>query len=128
MVGGSQVPNLLQPDAAATLVVSHDVDLVVPVAAHRQVRDALARVTGYQPSAAEPSVWLPDDPQRLEINFIGRDPSMRETADSYVLEDTMLLGNLAVLSLMQPLPGMPDPTRGRAAVEALLTRLQAVAR
>jgi hypothetical protein len=151
---------------------------------------------------------LPDDPQRLEINFIGRDPSMRETADSYVLEDTrlpllvfgllgflrqgttieasgvratlprpagllvekllteraglkgerdllvalglliqchkidltevtkifqqlpadartMLLGNLAVLSLMHPLPGMPDPTRGRAAVEALLTRLQA---
>ena len=30
MVGGSQVPNLLEPDAAATLVVSQDVDLVVP--------------------------------------------------------------------------------------------------
>jgi hypothetical protein len=211
MVGGSQVPNLLQPDAAATLVVTQDVDLVVPVAAHQQVREALGRVIGYRPSAAEPSVWLPDDPQRLEINFIGCDPSMRETADSYVLEDaslpllvfgllgllrhgatieasgvrvplprpagllvekllteraglkgerdllvalglliqcneadlvevtkifqqlpadarTMLLGNLAVLSLMQPLPGMPDPTRGRAAVEAFIARLQAVGR
>lgn len=34
MVGGSQVPNLLEPDAAATLVVSQDVDLVVPVGRH----------------------------------------------------------------------------------------------
>ncbi len=208
MVGGSQVPNLLQPDAASTLVVSQDVDLVVPVAAHQQVRDVLNRVTGYEPSPREPSVWLPDDAQRLEINFIGRDPGVRESADSYVLEDarlpllvfgllgflregalieasgvrvriprpagllveklltermglkgerdllvalglliqcdepdlvevtelfqrlppdarTMLLGNLAVLSLMRPLPGMPDPIRGRAAVEAILARLQA---
>jgi hypothetical protein len=38
MVGGSQVPNLLQPEAASTLVVSQDVDLVIPVAAHAQVR------------------------------------------------------------------------------------------
>lgn len=211
MVGGSQVPNLLQPDAAATLVVSQDVDLVVPVGAHPQVRDALARVTGYRPSAEEPSVWLPDDPTRLEINFIGRDPDLRETADSYVFDDsklpllvfgllgflregttieaggvrvplpapaglmlekllteraglkgerdllvalgllihcgesdltellelyrqlpidmqTMLLGNLAVLSLMRPLPGMPDPTRGREHVEALLTRLRGITR
>jgi len=78
MVGGSQVPNLLQPDAASTLVVSQDVDLVIPVSAHPQVRAALSRIRGYEPSTAEPSVWLPDDPQRLEINFIGSDP--RESA------------------------------------------------
>src|SRR5215212_2984225 len=57
MVGGSQVPNLLQPDAAATLVVSQDIDLVIPVVAHAQVRQALLRIAGYEPSAAEPSVW-----------------------------------------------------------------------
>jgi hypothetical protein len=207
MVGGSQVPNLLQPDAASTLVVSQDVDLVVPVAAHAQVRDALARVSGYEPSAAEPSVWLSQDPERLEINFIGRDPDLRETADSYVFDDpklpllvfgllnflhegavidaggvripiprpagllveklltersglkgerdllvalgllmtceesdvaefvnvfrqlpvdarTMLLANLSVLSLMQPLPDMPDPHRGRELVEPLIARLR----
>jgi len=207
MVGGSQVPNLLQPDAASTLVVSQDIDLVVPVAAHAQVRTALARVSGYEPSAAEPSVWLPQDSERLEISFIGRDPDLRETADSYVLDDsklpllvfgllnflregavveaggvrvplprpagllmeklltersglkgerdllvalgllmtgnesdvaefeelferlpndarTMVIANLSVLSLMQPLPDMPDPRRGRALVEALIDRLR----
>lgn len=171
------------------------------------MRDALARVSGYTPSSAEPSVWLPDDPRRLEINFIGRDPALRETADSYVFDDsklpllvfgllnflregavidaggvrvplprpagllieklltersglkgerdllvalgllmtcgesdlaefeelfrklpadsrTMLLANLAVLSLMQPLPDMPDPHRGRKLVEAVIARLR----
>lgn len=209
MVGGSQVPNLLQPDVAATLVVSQDVDLVVPVAAHQQVREALHGISGYEPSANEPSVWLPDDPLQLEINFIGRDPNLLETSDSYVLEDPNLpllvfgllgllhegatveaagvrvrlprpggllaeklltergglkgerdllvavglltqcseadlievteifqrlppdaraglLGNLTVLSLMQPLPQMPDPIRGRANVETLLTRLKGI--
>ena len=32
MVIGSEVPNLLQPDAASTLVVSQGVDIGVPVA------------------------------------------------------------------------------------------------
>jgi len=207
LIGGSQVPNLLQPDIAATLVVSQDVDLVIPVGAHREVRDALVHISGYEPSTSEPSVWLPDDPSRLEINFIGRDPDLRETTDSYVFEDpklpllvfgllgflrqgsvietggvrvplpkpaglliekllteraglkgerdllvalgllmqsgesdlreieelfrdlsddakAMLLGNLAVLSLMRPLPDMPNPDGGRESVHALLTRLQ----
>ena len=209
MVGGSQVPNLLQRGAASTLVVSQDVDLVIPVTVHGEVRDALARVSGYEPSAAEPSVWLPDDPQRLEINFIGRDPALRESADSYVFDDpklpllvfgllnflregatieaggirvplprpagllieklltersglkgerdllvalgllmtcgksdveevaelfrglsrdarTMLLGNLAILSLLKPLPDMPDPHRGRALVESLIGHLREI--
>ena len=90
LVGGSQVPNLLEPGAASTLVVSQDVDLVIPVSVHAQARDALARVTGYRPSEAEPSVWLPDDSARLEINFIGRDPALHDSSDSYVLEDPTL--------------------------------------
>jgi hypothetical protein len=90
MVGGSQVPNLLEPNAAATLVVSQDVDLVIPVSAHGKVRDALAHIHGYEPSTDEPSVWLPDDPQRLEINFIGSDSRVHENAESYVLDDSKL--------------------------------------
>ena len=90
MVGGSQVPNLLQPNAASTLVVSQDVDLVVPVRSHEEVREVLSRMSGYAPSPAEPSVWLPADPECLEINFIGRDPDLRESADSYVLDDARL--------------------------------------
>jgi len=38
-----------------------------------------------------------------------------------------LLANLAVLSLMRPLPAMPDPVRGRDLVEALLARLRDIA-
>jgi len=37
---------------------------------------------------------------------------------------TMLLANLSVLSLMQPLPDMPDPHRGRELVEPLIARLR----
>src|ERR1700680_2798040 len=78
MVVGSQVPNLLEPDAAATLVVSQDVDLVIPVSRHAEVKKALEELNGYTPSSDEPSVWLPDDEQLLEINFVGLDPSLRE--------------------------------------------------
>ena len=38
-----------------------------------------------------------------------------------------LFANLAVLSLMRPLPAMPDPVRGRDLVEALLARLREIA-
>jgi len=186
--------NLIEPDAASTLIVSQNIDLVIPIAVHSQVRDAL------------PS----NDPERLEINFIGRDPDLHENTDSYVLEDptlplmvfgllgflregeaidaggvrvplpkpagllverlltersglkgerdllvalgllmhceesdvvevadlfrqlpgnarAALLANLAVLSLMRPLPAMPDPVRGRGLVEALLARLREIA-
>jgi len=40
---------------------------------------------------------------------------------------TTLLANLAVLSLMRPLPAMPDPVRGRDLVESLLERLRKIA-
>ena len=44
MVVGSEVPNLLQPDAASTLVVSRDVDLAVPVAHVASFKRALRHV------------------------------------------------------------------------------------
>ena len=208
LVGGSQVPNLLEPGAASTLVVSQDVDLVVPVARHAEVKAALERTKGFVPSPEEPSVFLPRERELLEVNFIGRDATVPESAASYLLEDDRLpllvfgllallregawlrvgdltarlprpaglllekllsersglkgerdllvaLGvllvateedlrealelfsglhaehratvvhNLTVLSLLPPMPGMPDPTAGRARVAALLRRLEA---
>ena len=50
LVIGSEVPNLLQPDAASTLVVSQDVDLGVPVD-----RVQTTKIDGLVPSADEPS-------------------------------------------------------------------------
>ena len=106
LVGGSQVPNLLEPAAASTLVVSQDVDIVVPVGRHAQVKKALRSVEGYSPSAAEASVWLPESADRLEINFIGSDALLREAAESYVLEDERL--PLLVFGLLSHL--RPGPT------------------
>jgi hypothetical protein len=83
MVAGSQVPNLLQPGAASTLDVSPAVDLVIPISAHQHVRESLANVTGYRASPDEPSVWLPDDPNRLEINFIAMIPSSHYSSSDF---------------------------------------------
>lgn len=210
MVGGSQVPNLLEPEAASTLVVSQDVDLVIPVDRHAEAKAALAEVAGYAPAADEPSVWVPSADDLLEVNFIGRDPSVRTAAESYVLDDERLplmvfgllthlrpgrrleisglrlslprpagllleklltergglkgerdllvalglllvsqpsdldellegylgldrerrravLSSLGLLSLMKPMPQMPDPVAARARVAELLRRLEAVA-
>ncbi len=66
MVVGSQVPNLLEPRVGATLIVSQDVDLAVPVAAHAAVKAALPEVRGLRPCAEEPSVWVPETEPLLE--------------------------------------------------------------
>lgn len=207
LVVGSEVPNLLEPGAAATLVVSQDLDLGVPVARHGAVKQRVAELRDFSPSPDEPSVWTPLSSDLLELNFVGMD-STQDPADAYVLEDDQLpllvfgalslvspgseielegtrvrlprpagllleklvtdrtgekgerdllvaLGllitarpadldeleaayrrlrpelrhtvrsNLTILSLMQPRPGMPDPRPQRAAVAALLRRLEA---
>jgi hypothetical protein len=115
MVGGSQVPNLLEPDAASTLVVSQDVDLVVPVERRDEVAAALERVAHYAPSPVEPSVWLPQQPSLLEVNFIGRDEALRDADQTYVLDDDRLpllvFGLLGLLREGPPieLPGLRVP-------------------
>jgi hypothetical protein len=100
LVVGSEVPNLLEPDAASTLVVSKDVDLAVPVSRHADVKRRLDAVRGLRPSREEPSVWLPEDPQLLELNFVGRDEG-RDPTDTYVLDDDrlplMVFGPLALV-------------------------------
>jgi hypothetical protein len=89
-VVGSEVPNLLEPGAAATLVVSQDLDIGVPVSAHAGLRarlEGLAR--DFEPSADEPSVWTPRTAGLLELNFVGIDPA-QDPAEAYVLDDDRL--------------------------------------
>jgi hypothetical protein len=59
LVVGSEVPNLIEPDAAATLVVSQDLDIGVPVCSHAAVKRRLPELLShFQPSPDEPSVWI----------------------------------------------------------------------
>ena len=53
MVIGSEVPNLLEPGAAATLVVSQDLDVCEPPARLAEVKRCLARLASFQPAAEE---------------------------------------------------------------------------
>ena len=63
LVVGSEVPNLMEPAAAATLVVSQDLDIGVPVEHHARIKQRLTHLLGhFSPSADEPSVWTPNKP------------------------------------------------------------------
>jgi hypothetical protein len=123
------VPNLLEPGARATLVVSRAVDIAVPVRSHGAVKDSLARVRGLSRCAEEPSVWLPADPGLIEVNFIGMDPEKQAPGESYVLEDSQLpLLVFRHLSLLRPgaavdLEGLtvPVPRVAGLLLEKLLT-------
>ena len=102
LVVGSEVPNLLEPGAAATLVVSQDLDLGVPVAHHSEVKKRLTELSAFSPSPDEPSVWTPHSPDLLEVNFVGIDPA-QDPAEAYVLEDDQLpLLVFGALSLVSP--------------------------
>ncbi len=90
MVVGSQVPNLLQPHAAATLVVSRDVDLAVPLAVRHQVVARLGTLSHHSRSAQEPSVWVSQEEELLEVNFVGLDPAIRTAGETYVAADPQL--------------------------------------
>ena len=101
LVVGSEVPNLLEKGAAATLVVSQDLDVGVPVGRHAALKERLGDLHGFEPSTDEPSVWTPRSPDLLELNFVGMDPS-QDPAEAYVLEDDRLpllvFGALSLLS------------------------------
>lgn len=102
LVVGSEVPNLLERDAASTLVVSQDLDVGVPVERHAAVKERLADLHQFRPSSDEPSVWLPREPGLLEVNFLGVDAS-QPPAEAYVLEDDELpLLVFGALSLLSP--------------------------
>lgn len=102
LVVGSEVPNLLEPDAASTLVVSQDLDIGVPVERHAAVRRRLADLRQFRPSPDEPSVWTPRSSDLLEINFVGIDPA-QDPAEAYVIADDELpLLVFGSLSLVTP--------------------------
>jgi hypothetical protein len=101
MVAGSEVPNLLEPDAASTLVVSQDVNIAVPVERHGAVKARLREVRGLVCSPEEPSVWVPQSPDLLEVNFIGMDAAGERAGETCVLDDDelplLVFGQLALL-------------------------------
>lgn len=104
LVVGSEVPNLLEPGAAATLVVSQDLDIGVPVDRHPELKARLSQLEDFAPSDDEPSVWLPRSPDLLELNFVGMD-ARQDPAEAYVLEDERLpLLVFGALSLVSPGP------------------------
>jgi hypothetical protein len=128
LVAGSEVPNLLEPDARSTLVVSQDVDIAVSVDSHARVKRQLASVRDLEPSAEEPSVWLPRTPDLIEVNFIGMDHG-RRAGETYVLDDSELpLLVFGHLSLLQPGPAVvvdgltiPVPRLAGLLIEKLVT-------
>ena len=102
LVVGSQVPNLLEPGVAATLVVSQDLDIGVPVHGHAAVRQRLEGLREFKPSADEPSVWTPRSADLLELNFVGMDTA-QDLAEAYVVDDDRLpLLVFGALSLLSP--------------------------
>ena len=129
LIVGSEVPNLLQPGAASTLVVSQDVDIVVPLASHEATKRALRSVTALRASADEPSVWVPASGDMLEVNFIGLDPALTDLTEVQVKEDEelplMVFGALSVLRPAPPLEieglRIPRPRLASLALEKLLT-------
>lgn len=103
MIAGSEVPNLLEPDARSTLIVSKDLDIAVPVERHAAVKARLREVQGLKRSEEEPSVWLPLNTDLIEVNFIGMDARPERAGETYVLEDSELpLLVFAYLSLLRP--------------------------
>ncbi len=129
LVVGSEVPNLLQPGAISTLVLSQDVDVAVPVDRVSSVKTRLRQIQGLVPSADEPSVYVPSSPGLIEANFLGLDPRIRDGSETYVLDDPdlplMVFGPLGLLR-----PGavvevddvrIPLPRTAGLIVEKLLT-------
>ncbi len=129
LVVGSEVPNLLEPHAAATLVVSQDVDLAVPIDRVEAIKKRLREVEGLVQAAEEPSVYVPTSRAFIEANFLGLDPGIREPGETYVLEDAELpLMVFGPLGLLRPGPTVdvgglrvPLPRTADLMIEKLLT-------
>lgn len=121
LVVGSEVPNLLQPEAASTLVVSQDVDLAIPIDRVERIKVRLRGIEGLVQSAEEPSIFVPTSAALVEVNFLGLDTAIRDASETYVLEDPelplMVFGPLGLLrpgrvveidGLRIPLPRLAD--------------------
>ena len=129
MVAGSEVPNLLEPDARSSLVVSQDVDIAVPVDRHAAVKSRLGEMKGLARSEEEPSVWLPREAGLIEVNFIGWDSRSARAGETYVIEDAelplLVFGHLSLLrpGLMREIKDLriPLPRPAGLMLEKLMT-------
>jgi hypothetical protein len=129
LVIGSEIPNLLERGAASTLVVSQDVDIGVPVGSHAEVKQKLPQVRGLRPSREEPSVWVPEHPGLIEVNFVGMDPGIRGAGETYVLDDSelplLVFGTLSLLRAGTPIEAdglrIPVPRPAGLLLEKLVT-------
>jgi hypothetical protein len=127
MIAGSEVPNLLEPNAASSLVVSQDVDVAVSVDCHAAVKRRLGEISDLERSLEEPSVWLPKRPELIEVNFIGMDT--RRAGETYVLEDNelplLVFGHLSLLQKAKPVSvgglSIPVPRPAGLVLEKLVT-------
>lgn len=128
LIVGSEVPNLLQPGAASTLVVSQDVDIGVPVDRHAEVKRRIGALSEFRPSAEEPSVLVSSTGDLLEVNFVGMNPASDPT-NTYLLEDPqlplMVFGPLSLVKagLLLEVEGvrLPLPQRAGLILEKLVT-------
>jgi hypothetical protein len=128
-VVGSEIPNVLEPGVAATLVVSEHVDVGIPVDIHTAVKMRLRSIHDLRPSPDEPSVWLPLDPQLLEVNFVGIDRRISDASETYVFDDDelplLVFGHLSLLTPGDPIDigGLlvPVPKTSGLLIEKLLT-------
>lgn len=128
LIVGSEVPNLLQPGAASTLVVSQDVDVGVTVACHTAVKRCVEVLSGFRPSAEEPSVLVPETDDLLEVNFVGMDPAL-DPGETYILEDAqlplMVFGPLSLVKAGRVIEiegaRLPLPRRAGLILEKLVT-------
>jgi hypothetical protein len=129
LVGGSEIPNILERGAASSLVISEDVDIIVPVKRHAEVKSRLGALHGLRQSTEEPSVFLPTSPNLIEVNFVGSDPDERRIGEAYVLEDPVLpllvFGNLSLLQPAEPIVvdglRIPVPRPAGLMLEKLVT-------
>ena len=129
LVVGSEVPNLLEVDAASTMVVSQDVDIGIPVSRHSEIKERLGLLKGFEPSEDEPSVWVPDNPHTIEVNFLGMDSSLSGINDVYVFDDAVLpllvFGGLSLLDAGEPVSigglSVPVPKLAGLLLEKLLS-------
>lgn len=129
LVVGSEVPNLLQPEAAATLVVSQDVDLAIPIDRVDRIKGRLRELEGLVRSVEEPSIFVPTSPGLVEVNFLGLDTAIRDASETYLLEDPELpLMVFGPLGLLRPGPvidveglRIPLPRTADLMIEKLVT-------
>jgi hypothetical protein len=128
VVAGSEIPNLLERGALASLVVSEDVDIALPVERADEVANIVPTLSAFRPSVEEGSVLVPVDPDLLEVNFIGLDVRLEDPEESYVLEGRLPLLVFGALSMLLPSRtvrvediDVPLPSTAGLLVEKLMT-------